>query len=134
MALNHHRLELFAKIIKKNLQKEFTTKLSGNLINTIEVHNSPDKIIIEIPARKYNMMQYQLNHVIVPSKWEKGSYASILDTVGSEFYIYNSSGKVYLSKPHNHKGYINKVLNDSLSEWASQQRLIILSKRDINNK
>ena len=75
-----------ANIIVENIKEEFSTKhLSGNLINTIQVIDSPEGIKVEIPARTYNMLLFQQKGVIVHTS--HGSYASKLNDKGVYFDI-----------------------------------------------
>lgn len=118
--IKYEDFEQLALIIKKNLEEEFSIKkLSGNLIRTIEIINSKDKIEISIPAPTYNMLQYQTNHVVIPTY--RGSYASKLDAIGSEFFIYPYGTRKgsFKIKPHNHKDFVDKVINKSLDEWLA---------------
>ena len=111
-------LELLSNIIIRRLKEEFSIKkLSGNLINTITVEQGENDIKINIPAQTYNMLLYQSKGVVVHTS--HGSYASKLDEEGSEFYVYPEGTRKgsRLIKPHNHKGYINKVINEAIQEW-----------------
>ncbi len=112
-------LELLARIIIRNLKHEFALKhLSGNLARTIKVsRNANNQISIHIPAQTYNMLVYQKTGVIVYNG--QGSYASKLDTEGSKFFVYpkNMRSGSFQIKPGNHKGYINKIINESIVEW-----------------
>lgn len=111
-------LEDLARIIQEKLKEEFADKhLSGNLINTIKIENNVDEIKIHIPAQTYNMLKYQQEGVIIHTG--HGSYASKLDTVGSEFYIYHKNTRKgsFKIKPHNHIGYIDRVINKAIKEW-----------------
>ena len=107
-------------IILRNLQEEFREKkLSGNLINTVKVEISSGEIKINIPAKTYDMLLYQAKGVVVHDG--RGSYASKLDTTGSEFYVYPTMQKrgSFLIKPHNHVGYIERIINKSIKEWRA---------------
>lgn len=113
-------LTSLSNIIVKNLQEEFREKkLSGNLINTIQIEISADEVKIHIPAKTYDMLLFQAKGVVVHDG--RGSYASKLDTTGSEFYIYPTMQKrgSFLIKPHNHIGYIERIINKSIREWRT---------------
>lgn len=113
-------LTSLSNIIIKNLQEEFSRKkLSGNLINTIQIEISSDGVSIHIPAKTYNMLRYQTEGVVIHDG--RGSYASRLDTTGSEFYVYPNAQRkgAKLIKPHNHIGFVDKVINKSIREWRS---------------
>lgn len=120
MKAGEKELEQLAILIIQKLREEFSIKhLSGNLINTIKIENIGDEIKIHIPAQTYNMLLYQTKGVVVHTS--HGSYASKLDEIGSEFYSYpqgtRKGGKKI--KPHNHKGYIDKIINQAIREWSS---------------
>ena len=109
-----------AKYIEEEIKRDFSDKrLSGNLVNSIKIYqNSNGGYSIEIPAEIYNMYQYQMHKVIIPTG--KGSYASSLNDVGSEFYVYNRKGGRIFIKPHNHKGYVDKAIERGVQRWVSE--------------
>ena len=118
--LKRKDLEEFVQILLQKLKDEFSVHyLSGNLLNTITVDNSnPDLIRIEIPAETYNMLLYQTRGVVVP--YQSKSYAMKLNEQGSSFKLY-PNGTVkgsYWIHPGNHKGYLDKVINEAISEWT----------------
>lgn len=116
-AISKKDLMDLATFIESSLKEEFANQhLSGNLVNTIEVEEGEDSVKVSIPARAYNMYQYQRNRVIIPNG--RGSYASRLDTEGSEFFVYTNKGRFFV-KPHNHIGYVDKVINDSINAWIA---------------
>ena len=120
MKVGEKELEKLANLIVQKLKEEFSIKhLSRNLINTIQVENIGDEIKIYIPAKTYNMLLYQTQGVIVHTS--NGSYASRLDETGSEFYTYPQGTRKGAKRiaPHNHKGYIDRVINQAINEWAS---------------
>lgn len=120
MKVGEKQLEKLADLIVQKLKEEFSIKhLSENLINTIQIENIGDEIKIYIPAKTYNMLLYQSQGVIVHTS--NGSYASRLDETGSEFYTYPQGTRKGAKRiaPHNHKGYIDKVINEAISEWMS---------------
>lgn len=113
--VSYEDLEILANILVNKIEEEFAIKhMSGNLTNTIEVLASQDKIEVVIPAQVYDMLLYQKKGVIVHTGNE--SYASELDKEGSSIVIY-SHGKETNIALHNHKGYIDKVINDAIVEW-----------------
>ena len=122
MELSNEDLEELASVIVEKIKEEFAIKkMSGNLVRTIQVVASEDKVEIIIPANTYSMLQYQTRGVIVPT-WH-GSYASKLDLEGSEFFIYpygtrKGSFKVY---PRNHIGFVDKVINEGVNEWLARK-------------
>lgn len=118
MTITQQHLEKLAKIIVDELKLEFSTHLSGNLINTISVVSLDGVVQIKIPAQVYDLEKYFDKKVIVHTG--KGSYASSLDTKGSEFMVYDKKGQGYLKKPHNHKGFVNKIVDDSIQKWLKQ--------------
>lgn len=122
MKVTNEELADLANIIVEKLRQEFSLKkLSGNLLKTIQVLNEGDKIQVIIPARTYNMLQYQKNKVIIHTS--HGSYASKLDETGSEFFIYpgNSRKGSFKIHPGNHVGYVNNVVNQAVSEWLGKK-------------
>ena len=111
-------LALLASIIVRKINEEFDAKhLSGNLINTLKVTNIGNEIEIDIPAQTYNMLLYQSKGVVVHTS--HGSYASKLDEEGSSFMVYpNGTRKgAHRIRPGNHKGYIDRIIDESISEW-----------------
>lgn len=120
MKVGEKELEQLANLIIEKLREEFSIKhLSKNLINTIKVENVGDEIKIHIPAQTYNMLKFQQEGVVIHTS--KGSYASRLDETGSEFYSYNKGTRTGGERiaPHNHKGYIEKIINQAIAEWSS---------------
>ena len=88
MDVSNIDLSALQRIIVDKLNEEFSLKkLSGNLKNTISVEATANEIQIKIPAKTYNMLLYQTKGVVIHTS--HGSYASKLDTVGSEFYAYS---------------------------------------------
>lgn len=109
-------LRKLAMMFEANIKEEFSSQhLSGNLVNSIEVIEGEDYFQIIIPARIYNFYRFSKSGVIVPRG--TGSYASKLDTQGSEFVLYPEKGGRIFKKPHNHIGYVNKVVDKSLDDW-----------------
>lgn len=120
MKQGEKELEQLANLIVRKLKEEFAVKhLSGNLINTIQIEKSGDKIKIYIPAKTYNMLLYQTKGVVVHTS--NGSYASKLDEEGSQFYSYSNGTRKGAKriKPRNHIGYIDRVINSAILEWSS---------------
>ena len=120
MKVGEKELEKLANAIVRKLKEEFSIKhLSKNLVNTIKIENLGDQIKIYIPAQTYNMLLYQTQGVVVHTS--NGSYASRLDETGSEFYTYPQGTRKGAKRiaPHNHKNYIDKVINEAISEWMS---------------
>ena len=120
MKVGEKELQLLAELIVRKLHEEFRIKhLSRNLVNTIQVENYGDEIKINIPAKTYNMLLYQTKGVVVHTS--NGSYASRLDKEGSKFFLYQNGMRkgAKLLKPGNHKGYIEKVINEAILEWSS---------------
>lgn len=116
--VSYEELEQLASIVKRKIQDEFAIKkMSGNLVRTIEIIASSDKIEIVIPAPTYNMLLYQSKGVVLPTY--KGSYASKLDKEGSEFFVYPNGTRKGSHKvtPHNHIGFVDKIINEALNEW-----------------
>ena len=116
--MGEKELELLANIIVANIKEEFEIKhLSKNLVNTISVEMLGDEIKIHIPAQTYNMLLYQHKGVVVHTS--HGSYASKLDEEGSSFMIYPNDTRSgsFRTSPRNHKGYIDKVINQAIQEW-----------------
>ena len=128
MALTEEQKVMLALIIVKNIKEEFMIKkMSGNLANTIEVYEAGDGLHISIPAQTYNMLKYQKEKVLVHTS--NGSYASRLDEEGSEFYVLDKeTGKRHKIKPGNHKGFIDKVIADSINEWLGTLQGVKLQK------
>lgn len=127
--ISQSALEELAQIIVKKLQEEFAVKrMSGNLIKTIQVEEQEGDIKIIIPAKTYNMFLYQTEGVVVHTS--NGSYASKLDTEGSSFmvYPYGIRKSSYRVNPGNHKGYIDKIIQESLAEWVEKSGLVMTNK------
>ena len=123
MTLTQADLEFFAQILFKKIEDEFSNKhLSGNLVRTLKIDRAQGIIRLEIPAPTYNMLLYQSKGVIVHYGGNK-SYASKLDETGSEFYVYPFGTRKgsYLIKPHNHKDFVEKVIQEALQEFIIQQ-------------
>ena len=119
--ISYGELELLASIVKKKIEDEFAIKkLSGNLVKTIEIIQSQDKVEIVIPAPTYNMLLYQSKGVVVHTY--RGSYASKLDKEGSEFFVYPNGTRKGSHKiaPHNHINFVERVINEALQEWYGQ--------------
>lgn len=113
-------LERLAEIIVAKFKEEFRDKhLSGNLINTLEVSVESGKIVINIPAKTYNMLLFQQKGIIVHTS--HGSYAEKLDREGSSFMVYHKNTRKgsFRISPRNHIGYIDRVVNSALLEWKS---------------
>ena len=116
--MGEKELKMLSEIIIRKIKEEFAIKhLSGNLVNTIVVEELGNEIKINIPAQTYNMLLYQSKGVVVHTA--HGSYASKLDEMGSEFYSYPQGTRKgsKLVKPHNHKGFVNRVINEAILEW-----------------
>ncbi len=116
--MGEKELRMLSEIIIRKLKEEFSLKkLSGNLVNTITVEMLGDEIKINIPAQTYNMLLYQRKGVVVHTS--NGSYASKLNETGSEFFVYPEGTRKgsHLIKPHNHKGYIDKIIREAIAEW-----------------
>lgn len=107
--------------IYKALKKEFEDKhLSKNLINTVEIlFDANGDYIVKIPAQTYNMLLYQKKGVVVHTN--HGSYAKKLDEQGSSFIVYPNDDRKgsFRINPGNHKGFVNKVINEAIIEWLS---------------
>lgn len=113
-------VQRFAEILQNKLKDGFRAKrLSGNLMNTIEINDVGDHVEVSIPAQVYNMLLYQTRGVIV--HYGSKSYASKLDEQGSSFMVYphgTRSGS-YRVSPGNHKGFVDQAIKEALQEWAS---------------
>ena len=121
-------LNRLTQLIVDNIKENFATKkLSGNLINTIQVYNTESGVKIEIPARTYNMLLFQKQGVVVPTS--HGSYASKLDDEGSSFIIYPGEGRggSYRIYPRNHKNFVETAISNALNVWLES----IKSKYDV---
>lgn len=124
MRISNQELEKLANLIVLKIREEFGEKhLSGNLMNTIEIKVADGDIQVVIPAKTYNMLTYLHEGVIVHTS--HGSYASKLDKTGSEFFIYPKSVEKgrkgsFKIKPHNHIGYVERVINSAIKEWLAQ--------------
>ena len=120
MKVSNQELERFANIIIQKIKDEFQVKhLSGNLVNTLEVVIADGNVQVVIPAKTYNMLKYFTQGVVVHTS--HGSYASKLDTTGSEFYVYPKGtikGKKRVA-PHNHVGFVDKVIQEATQEWLT---------------
>lgn len=132
-----------ARQIMESLKEEFKSKhLSGNLLNNSYIIETEDYTEIHISAPSYDFYEYFINGVIIPPK-KAGvptEYASFLDTQGSEYTLYwkapakTRGGKISpgrgnihkaIKKPHNHIGYVNRVLSQGISNWMNMKNLDI---------
>lgn len=96
-----NRLEL-ANCIVDAIRDEFKqAHLANNLVNTMKVKVLGTSVIIDIPARKYNMKQYKLTGVI--KYYNRGSYANIINDFGE------------------HKGWVERCIKHGISKWLAQQ-------------
>lgn len=124
--INDKTLEELAFLIVKHIREEFRLKkMSGNLVNSITISRENGKIKIEIPAQTYNMKKYQTEGVLIHTS--NGSYASRLDEKGSEFYIYDESGKRKKVEPRNHVGFLERCVRDAIAEWQSTSKVSVSS-------
>lgn len=128
MAITDEQITMLALIIVKNIKEEFMIqKMSGNLANTIEVYEDGEGLHVSIPAQTYNMLKYQKEKVLIHTS--HGSYASKLDEEGSSFFVYDEeTGKRKKISPGNHKGFIEKVILDSINEWKGTLRGLKVQK------
>lgn len=131
--LSDDDLKQLSDLIVQNIKKDFANKhMSKNLINTIQVEKTNDGIAIIIPAQAYNMKLFQQKGVVLHTS--HGSYASKLNDVGSEFFVYpNESRKgSYKSTPHNHIGYADNAVNSAIELWTSMmQEKYNISKKEL---
>ena len=96
-----------ADMIVAELKEEFKVKyISHNLINTIKVDYSNDKIIIDIPALKYDIEEYFKTGTI---KYIGGSYDEDLEATGG------FSGE--------HKNYLYKRIMKAVKMWQEKNQL-----------
>lgn len=118
--LTQKDLRDFAFAIKNNIDQEFSNKyLTHNLVDTVQIVEGQDNIQVTIPAKIYNFYQY-FKHGGVIIYRGGGSYASQLDRYGSEFVYYPETGGRVFIKPHNHIGYVDRVIDNSIVEWSSK--------------
>lgn len=95
------KLEL-ANCIVDAIKDEFkNAHLSGNLVNTIKIIVKGTDVSIFIPATKYNMTEYKRSGII--KYYNRGSYANIINDFG------------------NHKGWVERCINNGMSKWLAQQ-------------
>jgi hypothetical protein len=116
--IERNSLRVLADLIVQNIKADFESKkMSGNLMNTIQVLENENGIEIVIPARTYNMLLYQTQKVIVHTS--HGSYASKLDKEGSSFfkYPYKTRKGSYRVSPRNHIGFVDKAINQGLDDY-----------------
>ena len=131
--MNNNLASELAKEILEALNREFSFKhLSNNLLNNVKIIETNDYVELRISAPSYDFYEYFINGVIVPPKRAglPTQYASLLDTQGSEYTVYwreGTRGNIHKKKqkPHNHIGYVNKVLSEGISSWTSKQNLQI---------
>ena len=111
-----------AVFVVENLKKEFSEKyLSKNLIRSIETRKNGNIVQIIIPADIYDFKTFFTKGAVV--KTNTGSYANKLDVEGSWFTYYNKKGKKRKKvSPKNHKGYVQKVVDDAVSKFVSKHR------------
>ncbi len=120
MGLTQDDLNELATIFLKNIQEEFALKhLSGNLVGSLQLVAEKDSVKIIIPAQTYDMYAYVKQGIIIPNS--SGSYASELDINGSKIFGHQIS---------NHKGYIDKIINQSIEEWVSIKNIEVAKRTD----
>lgn len=125
--LSQQKIDRLKDLIIEEIKADFNQKyLSKNLVNTIRFEKTEDGYNIVIPAEVYNMYQY-FTHGVIVSKGT-GSYASSLDEMGSEFMVYPKNGKRFMSKPHNHIGYVERAIKNALQKWIQQEEDIKIKK------
>ena len=108
MKVTTEQLTDLANLIVKYIQDNFkTVHLSGNLYSTIVIRQEDDKIIVEIPAQKYDVGLYRREKKLVYTS--TGSYASEVDKTGG------FSGK--------HKDYVDKSIDKAVSDWLKQNNI-----------
>lgn len=118
MPIEKDALNKLKDLIIEEIKNDFTSKyLSKNLVNTIRWEETPEGFNIIIPAEVYNMYKFFKSGVVIPNG--RGSYASFLDTTGSEFMVYPDKGKRFLATPHNHVGYVERAINGAFEKWFS---------------
>ena len=131
--VSYDELQELAEILVQKIEEEFENKhLSRNLMNTIQIIAEPEKINVVIPAQTYNMLKFQQQGVVIHNG--RGSYASKLDKTGSEFFIYPKGTRKgsFKIKPHNHIGYVDKVIEAAISEWiAKSQKYKLTNKTEL---
>ncbi len=114
--LTDSQLELLANLIKEEIRSDFSEKhMSGNLMDTISVSKSRGGYRVRVPAEIYNMYQFQMHGVIIPTG--SGSYAERLNESGSAFYVYKRSGGRKFVRPGNHVGFVEKAIVKAISRW-----------------
>ena len=107
MKLKAEQLADLANLIVKFIQEDFrTVHFSGNLYKTIVVRQEDDKIVVEIPAQKYDIERYIKDKTIV---YTSGSYAEEVNQTGG------FTGK--------HKDYIDKSVDAAISYWLKQNNI-----------
>lgn len=102
--LSTNELEVLAKIIKRNIEKNFAyIHLSKNLIDTIVVRQTSMGFEVDIPAEIYDISKWYKDKVVVYTG--KGSYAQAVDDKGG------FSGY--------HTNYVENAIKDAIDEWNS---------------
>lgn len=116
--------ERLGKNIAKQIKSEFAKKhMSGNLTGTMRYGKlKGDRYYVHIPAEVYNMYQYQMHGVIVPTG--KGSYASQLDKEGSKFFVYDRRGGRRWIEPKNHIGYLDSSIRKAINVTFKKKKKV----------
>lgn len=117
-----------AKKIVAEIQNEFTAQhLTKNIINTMQVIEMDNEVIIRIPAPSYDFKEYFLNKAIVPPTKGgiKHSYAQDLNDRGSEMIIYwqRADGSIGQKKvyPRNHVGFVDNAVWNGIAQFLHNE-------------
>ena len=95
------KIEL-ANCIVDAIKDEFKqVHLSGNLVKTMKIIVQGNSVLIDIPARKYNMKQFKETGII--KYYNRGSYANIINDFGE------------------HRGWVERCIKFGISKWLAQQ-------------
>lgn len=119
-----------ANYIAEAIAEEFAqVRLTGNLVETIEITPTDKGVAITIPAEAYETYYWFVYRAIVPNG--KGSYASKLDTEGSAFMVYDpmTGNPVKYVTPRNHKGYLKRSIDKGIERWMEANRGRFESRR-----
>lgn len=94
--------EIIVRKIKENFSEKF---ISGNLRDTIQIHETEKGIEIEIPAEKYDLKKWNKEKVIVYTG--TGSYAQSVDEWGGF--------------SHTHKNYVEVAIHSGIVEFLAKK-------------
>lgn len=112
--------------IYDNIKQEFEEKhLTGNLMKSMYITQDNEGYHLHIPAEIYDIEKFWKEGVVV--KKNTGSYASKLDTEGSEFDLYwkdkeTGKWKHKHMEPRNHKGFVDDAIDEAIRKVVEENQ------------